>query len=280
MTLGLKDIIRYFLAGLLFFLGITWLRAVWIRRKYPLVRFVLVHHIRVPTKFEAMVKYITKNHNAISFEDFKAGRLKKDKINVVLTLDDGYNSWKEVGIPILERYNLPAIFFVTSGFVSVFGKFDEVESFCKDNLKLKTYSEPLSVDNLLKSAGHPLVTIGGHTYSHPLLDRVDQDIAKQEVFKDKEYLESITKKPLEVFAFPFGRGNYSVALLNILKVVGYHYAVTTHSDFYRPDGNSYKIPRSNHGTVSPLLLSMWIWGAFDLVESLENVTRRFFGKLQ
>jgi peptidoglycan/xylan/chitin deacetylase (PgdA/CDA1 family) len=55
----------------------------------------------------------------VSLDDFFSGRLSAEKINVVITFDDGYKSWVTNVLPALKELELPATFFVSSGFVGL-----------------------------------------------------------------------------------------------------------------------------------------------------------------
>lgn len=273
-----REIIHFGLALFLYITGLVWLRTKILKRNGPNVRVILVHHIKNVRRFEKMVRYISLHCHPISYDDFVHKRFNVKKINVLLTMDDGYESWYTKGIPVLEQYQVPAVFFVSSGFVESSEDALSVERFCKDKLKLSWVSNPLTPQMLRESANHPLITIGGHTRTHPFLDQVDIETARQEILNDKKSLEDMAGRPLKIFAYPFGRGNYPHELSEILEEAGYEHALTTNSDFCNPYSNSYRLPRSNHGTVSPFVLGMWICGAFDLVERLENTIRRGFVK--
>lgn len=186
-------------------------------------------------------------------------------------MDDGYESWFTKGLPILEKYSVPALFFIPSGFVACFNDEAGVARFCDQNLRLSWTSPPMTPDMLRACAEHPLISIGGHTCSHASLTRLSASEALSEIEKDKKNLEDMLRQRLEVFAYPFGNQNESVQQL--VKKAGYAYAMTTRSDFYRAKTNSYAVPRSNHGTVLPLRLSVWIAGAYDIVETLEQSIR-------
>jgi hypothetical protein len=49
----------------------------------------------------------------------------------------------------------------------------------------------LSIDQLKTLGNHPLVTIGGHTDSHPELSRMQQAEACNEIFVNKRFLEDL-----------------------------------------------------------------------------------------
>ena len=117
MKKKIREIIRMTLALFFYLSGIAFMRARLRRRKEPLVRILLIHHIKDAGKFERMVCFLAARYHMISFDDLAEKRFIPKKINILLSLDDGYASWFVSGLPILEKYNVPVLFFVSSGFV-------------------------------------------------------------------------------------------------------------------------------------------------------------------
>ena len=64
------------------------------------------------------------------------------------------------------------------------------------------------------------VTIGAHGYYHNDLSRIDPDKATCELAKSKHYLESVTGKNINSFAFPYGA--YNPAVIDEAKKAGYN----------------------------------------------------------
>jgi peptidoglycan/xylan/chitin deacetylase (PgdA/CDA1 family) len=64
--------------------------------------------------FEEFIKYITTHYNVISLADFYQKKFKKDTLNIALTFDDGYLNNYKYAVPILEKYNIPACFYITT----------------------------------------------------------------------------------------------------------------------------------------------------------------------
>lgn len=64
--------------------------------------------------FEKFIQYILANYNVISLEDFYAKKFKPNTLNVAITFDDGYLNNYKYAVPILEKYEVPATFFITT----------------------------------------------------------------------------------------------------------------------------------------------------------------------
>lgn len=64
--------------------------------------------------FEEFITYITQNYNVISLADFYQNNFKENTLNIALTFDDGYLNNYNYAIPILEKHNVPATFFITT----------------------------------------------------------------------------------------------------------------------------------------------------------------------
>jgi peptidoglycan/xylan/chitin deacetylase (PgdA/CDA1 family) len=83
----------------------------------------------------------------------------------------------------------------------------------------------MSESQLLSLASNDLFTIGGHTYTHPLLPAHPYEIQYEEIKANKEYLENLTKKRINSFAYPSGKSNDDTVLA--LKSLGFDMAVNT-----------------------------------------------------
>ena len=63
---------------------------------------------------EKLLKALDKEYNIISLDDFLKGNHKSNKLNILLTFDDGYLNNKTLLLPLLEKHQIPASFFVTT----------------------------------------------------------------------------------------------------------------------------------------------------------------------
>lgn len=63
--------------------------------------------------FEEQIRLLKKHTNVISLQDYTANILNPDKLNVAITFDDGFLNNYQLAKPILEKYDVPASFFIT-----------------------------------------------------------------------------------------------------------------------------------------------------------------------
>jgi peptidoglycan/xylan/chitin deacetylase (PgdA/CDA1 family) len=91
---------------------------------------IIVYHRVGPTKnddlfnqpmsidsFKKQIDYLYKNHTIISIDELISKRRSQQvpKNTVVITFDDGYKDNHTYAYPILEKYNIPATIYLTSG---------------------------------------------------------------------------------------------------------------------------------------------------------------------
>lgn len=227
--------------------------------------------------FESHLKLYKKYCNVISLDDFYQQRFSHDKFNICLTFDDGFaNNYKYV-LPLLEKYKLPATFFVTGirdagydilwndflGIASKYGPeilhyndeyyhkdrfqryisagnkillgeklrsagFEEKEEMMKQLYPLVPFRETginedywlqMTVEQIKELSDSPYASIGAHSCYHNDLARISIEDAVKELVKSKQFLESITGKPVNSFAFPYG--TYTRQVVEEAKKAGY-----------------------------------------------------------
>ena len=127
--------------------------------------------------FEDQIAWLAATLPVVSLEDglaWTVGELGEsgegaavDDIRVAITFDDGTADFADQAVPVLDRYRVPATLYVATAFV------EEQRSFPNDGV-------PLSWAALGESLATGVVTVGSHTHSHALLDRLpDAEVADE-----------------------------------------------------------------------------------------------------
>jgi peptidoglycan/xylan/chitin deacetylase (PgdA/CDA1 family) len=83
--------------------------------------------------------------------------------------------------------------------------------------------------DMLRTLTQHRIEIGGHTVSHPILTRLDDETARREIVDNKRQLEAIVGQPLRLFAYPNGKRStdYTAAHVRMLEEAGYSAAFNT-----------------------------------------------------
>lgn len=108
---------------------------------------------------------------------------------IVVTFDDGTADFADEALPVLVRHGVPATLYVATEFI------DEHRSFPSDGT-------PLSWSALADAAATGLVTVGSHTHSHALLDRIAPDAVAGELDRSIDLIGEHVGVRAEHFAYP------------------------------------------------------------------------------
>jgi len=139
---------------------------------------------------------------------------------VVLTFDDGYDTFYRYAWPILQEFGQTATVFVISGLVG--------------NPDYMNWEQ-------IKFLALQGIEIGGHTLTHPLLPNIDPASAQKEIEQDKKNIEAELGQEISSFCYPTGR--YDAQILIMLEESGYGHAVTMVQKEASSEDNLLLLPR-------------------------------------
>lgn len=108
---------------------------------------------------------------------------------VAITFDDGTGDFADVAVPVLQRLGLPATLYLAT---------DPVESgrpFAPD-------ASTLSWSALADAVSTGVVSVGSHTHTHVLLDRLDPELVAQDLDRSIELIEDRLGVTPRHFAYP------------------------------------------------------------------------------
>ncbi len=111
--------------------------------------------------------------------------------SVVVTFDDGTADFVEHALPVLVASNVPATYYVATDFI-------EGQRSFPDN------GTPMTWAGLAEAVSTGLVTVGSHTHSHAVMDKLTVESAETELRRSAELIEDRLGVTVDHFAYPKG----------------------------------------------------------------------------
>lgn len=180
--------------------------------------------------FEQEIKYLKENNYYFpsweELENYIDNKITLPSKSIIITVDDGAESFFRLAYPILKKYNIKATSFIVTSWTDP--KNADVDRSIVD---FQSHSNNMHRGGC--STGH-----GG----------IFLCISYNEGYSDLITSINITGSK-DVFAYPFG--DYNDNAIKMLKDAGFHLAVTTNYGKVKPGLNKYTLPRIRvNGTTS------------------------------
>lgn len=183
-------------------------------------------------KFEKYIKYLSKHgYTSLSMDEFYEWKTAGKKIprkSILITFDDGWKSFYDKAVPILEKYNMKATVFVI-------WQYTETSTIENNGIYMTT----TEIEDIKKN--HPNMTIASH--SHNLhIKEIAMSNNYETYSKDMQYVKDTYGDNIKYYAYPFGRrnANYIKALKDNNYLLSFTFGPY---DFARVEDDSYQIPR-------------------------------------
>lgn len=195
-----------------------------------------------PDNFRNQLKYLKDNWPIIRLKDIPSYRGEQA---VAVSFDDGYADNLIYALPILEEFEVPATFFITSGYldsnkefwwdylegIALLSRYDtaeqvklhgmlkgmaplEREQHIKHLCDLSGYSKkcreshrPLAKSELQCLAASNWADIGAHGVSHTAFSSLSNTAQLDEMRSSRECLQLLLQKEIDLFSYPFGGKN-------------------------------------------------------------------------
>lgn len=87
---------------------------------------------------------------------------------------------------------------------------------------LRDECEGMRPEQIRQLADDPLFTVGGHTCDHPFLTRCTPEEVERQIMENKVWLEAITGKSCDVFAYP--HGVFTAPIADTCRRIEFRYA--------------------------------------------------------
>jgi peptidoglycan/xylan/chitin deacetylase (PgdA/CDA1 family) len=232
-----------------------------------------------PTLFAQQLEWLRAERRVVSLNalltDLEIG--KPIGRVVALTFDDGYLDNFTDALPLLERHELPATFFITGAGVErghelwwdrLARDFDDRRELTRVHDELRLLDAPereialqtiaerspvvvskptpalMSSDHVARLSQHPLASIGAHSMTHPWLASLSFERQAAEIRESQRVLQDVIEKPIDLFAYPYGdTRSYTDATRRLLAECGFRAACTTTYAAVRGRFARYDLPR-------------------------------------
>ncbi len=223
-----------------------------------------------------LISYYRKlNYRFVSESDLAAGLQATDRC-VLLSFDDGYAN-NLFALPILEEFQVPANFFISTAHVrdqksywwdvlyrqrmarnvslrEIYHEAVALKQNTTDVIEQKLVElfgadclwprgeidRPFTAAELRDFAKHPLVTIGNHTDNHAILTNYSEDGARRQLETSQQWLADTLGHRPRAIAYP--NGAYNDSIINLCRAVGLSIGFTV-----RPRKNMLPLARDSAG---------------------------------
>ena len=153
---------------------------------------------------------------------------------VLITFDDGYESFRTLAAPALAARGMTATVFVVTERMGGYNSWDA-------DYKIGFGRRNLMSREAVKEAAAAGMHVGSHSCTHPELTRCSEEEVERELRRSKEELEELLGRSVRDLSYPFG--SYSKAHFPLLRACGYRSAVTIFSDEEYVTSNPYAMRR-------------------------------------
>ena len=206
---------------------------------YHSIKYEAGNPVRMSTeRFEAQMNWLSRNgYTTLTINQLFNHILKKTRFpekSIVITFDDGYRDNYTNAYPILKKYRINATVFMISDATS--------------------HNDYLTEEQI-KEMSLSGIDVQSHSVHHPHMDELSSEKQYKELKDSKEYIEKLTGKEVEYFAFPFGR--YNNETIQMLKTLGYKMAFRA--------GGGWGSVHNSHYEVCRVYI-----GGFDSLETFIN----------
>lgn len=148
-------------------------------------------------QFRKHVQWLDEQYELVDLPEIFA---RSDHKRIVLTFDDGLQSFYTDVVPVLHRYKVPATVFLIGTIID--GTPEEKQRIMRERLEADV--EFMSRDQVDELIDDPYVTIGSHTMTHPRLSEVESTSeVRSEIHDGTDAVESKLGVSVDRFCYPY-----------------------------------------------------------------------------
>ena len=125
------------------------------------------------------------------------------------------------------------------------------------------------------------IEFGSHTYSHPNLAELDEELARTELVRSRAILEDRLGAPVTSLAYPFGKPgrHFTRDTVRLVRAAGYERAAAIISRRVRASDDVYAIPRFFATRASVDEIAAKVGGHWDLLGVWQELAPRWLARV-
>lgn len=162
-------------------------------------------------------------YHAITLQQLVAARQGRQRLParpVVITFDDGHESFASIGAPVLERFGFTATMFLITR------RIDQPEYLRSTEIR-ELHAKGMQFES--------------HSCTHPILTKLSSSRARAEIADSKAELEAILEAPVMFYAYR--GGHYNEAIQSMVREAGYAAAVCSKPGLNRENTDLFALRR-------------------------------------
>jgi peptidoglycan/xylan/chitin deacetylase (PgdA/CDA1 family) len=202
-----------------------------------LERYGVPATVFVTTGFVGGVPFWWDQMNHLIFSDRNLGK------QLTLELGCGSGSW------LLDPASLPQVHRELRELLRSLDHDHRMETLAEVRSQLDCDVVPaersLTAEEIAELAKDGLVAVGAHTCTHPVLPRLTDEAACEEIWASKAWLEAELERPVSAFAYPYGE--HGLRDVELVRRARFEIAFTTVAEAVSADCNPLQVPRLSIG---------------------------------
>ncbi len=223
-----------------------------------------------PELFSNHLEYLNNHYDVVSLRrvlNYLILGSPLPKNPIALTFDDGYRDNFEIVLPLLEKFNCHATFFLVSSFID--GKIDLAGSPGWEGM---TWEQVKSLDK------SPFGEVAAHTDSHRLLSSLDEVEVLEEILTCQKKLQMNLERDVDLFAYPNGQGSdIPPYAIDVLRQNGFIGACSTFWRTTQKKNEQYRLNRimiTQHDSIRDL--EKKLSGQYDFLYFIHKIKAFFY----
>ncbi len=186
----------------------------------------------------------------------------------VITIDDGFQSANQNGIPELLKRKIPVTVFISADLIGTKPKWATFDGDQLENEQIVSLED-------MKKWPADLVTVGSHTLTHPWLPSSPEGEARSELSGSREKLKQLLDHDADLFSFPYGASNER--LIQMCREAGYRRVFTNSPKLAFSDPGEFVTGRLKaEPTDWPIEFRLKLLGAYRWMPAVSAWKRKIF----